>query len=128
MKATLTTVRGAALCAAAAALLAAGAATPSHAAEPVAQVASSCSLAGSYGKLGPTYAYQLKVTRTSCATGKKVIRALHNCTGGRRGHCHHRVLGYACSEKRSYGVSQFDSSVHCSRGSRHVSYVYSQNF
>ena len=76
----------------------------------MASAARSCSLAGSYSKLGPTYAYQLKVLHTTCATGKRVIRAWDTCrkrSGGRRGHCHHRVLHYACTESRSTGFASF---------------------
>jgi hypothetical protein len=114
--------RRAALALAGAVLLAAAGASPAH--------ARSCSLAGDYGKLGPTYASQLRVSNTSCSTGKKVIRALHSCDishGGRRGHCPHRVLGYRCSERRSYGFASFDASVRCTRGTRRVNYVYQQN-
>lgn len=117
---------------AAAALLCAAAPAPAQAADaPVASAARACSLAGSYSKLGPTYAYQLKVTATSCTTGKRVIRAWHTCrlrSGGRRGHCHHRVLHFACTETRSTGFASFVARVRCHSGIRRVSYVYNQNF
>ena len=77
-----------ALVLAAAGLLAVGVATPSQATGPAASASRTCSLAGSYRTLGPTYANQLRVTGTSCSTGKNVIRAWHNCRlaqGGRRG-------------------------------------------
>jgi hypothetical protein len=114
-----------------AALLCAGPVASAHASGPVASAARSCSLAGSYSKLGPTYAYQLRVLHTTCATGKRVIRAWDTCrkrSGGRRGHCHHRVLHYACTESRSTGFASFVARVHCHYGIRRVSWVYNQNF
>jgi hypothetical protein len=114
-----------------AAALCAGPVASAQADGPVASAARACSLAGSYSKLGPTYAYQLKVTATSCSTGKRVIRAWHSCrlrSGGRKGHCHHSVLHFACTEARSTGFASFVARVRCHSGVRRVSYVYNQNF
>lgn len=80
--------------------------------------------------MGPTYVTSLSVTGVSCATGKQVVRAYYKCrvrSGGVKGYCHSKVLGYACSEKRS-GISvQFDAKVNCVNGSRRVYHTYTQN-
>lgn len=114
------------------AALASAAVVPAHgaAASPTAHASRSCSLAGSYRSLGPTYVTSLSVRNTSCATGKRVVRAYYRCriaSGGRRGRCHHRVLGFRCSERRSSSPVQFDARVTCSSGSRRVTHVYTQN-
>jgi hypothetical protein len=95
---------------------------------PQVHAARSCHLS-SYEQrhLGATYVTSLRVRNTSCRTGKKVVRAFNSCRGSARGRCHHRVLGYACSESRS-GISvQFNSKVSCKNGGRRVNFTYTQN-
>lgn len=97
---------------------------------PQATAAKTCSLAGSYSRLGPTYVQSLAVRNTSCATGKSVVRAFYSCrrAHGRKGRCTRKVLGYSCSERRSTGYAQFVGKVSCRRGIRRVAHTYSQNF
>ena len=98
--------------------------------QPVAHAARACSLAGKYMSLGPTYVEQLNVSRTSCATGVKVIKAYNRCrlkAGGVKGYCRPRVLGFRCSEKRSSGPVQFIASVRCTSGRQVVTFSYSEN-
>jgi hypothetical protein len=106
-------------------------ATDAGAATPGAHAAGSCSTGSGRG-LGPTYAFRLSVSHTSCRNGRKLIRAYYNCRrshGGRRGHCR-GVLGYRCSERRYNqlkGVS-FDARVRCSKGGgRRINHTYTQN-
>lgn len=80
--------------------------------------------------LGPSYVTSLSVTNTGCTTGKDVVKAYYECrihNGGKRGHCNHTVLGYSCSERRSGIKIQFDATVNCYRGKRHVLHTYVQN-
>jgi hypothetical protein len=80
--------------------------------------------------MGASYVTSLHVTKTSCSTGKAVVRAFNACrhhSGGAAGHCHHKVKHYSCSEHRA-GISvQYDSSVTCKRGARRVKFTYTQN-
>jgi hypothetical protein len=106
-------------------------ATDAGAATPGAQAAKHCSTGSGRG-LGPTYAFRLSVSHTSCRNGRRLIRAYNSCRrhhGGRRGHCR-GVLGYRCSEHRFNqlkGVS-FDAKVRCSKsGGRRINHTYTQN-
>jgi hypothetical protein len=117
---TLLTV-GAALAAAMPALSAADAEV--HAAK-------SCSIKGQERSLGPSYVTSMSVSRTSCATGKSVVKAYHSCrfaNGGKRGRCTRKVMGYACSEKRSGIKVQFNAKVTCKKGRARVNHSYTQN-
>ncbi|MBA3329133.1 MAG: hypothetical protein H0T43_12615 [Solirubrobacterales bacterium] len=80
--------------------------------------------------LGPTYLTKLSVTRTSCRTGLRVVRAYYRCrvrNGGRDGRCRSRVLTYRCTERRFNTIStQFDARVTCSKGSARVLHTYTQ--
>ncbi|MDQ6849286.1 MAG: hypothetical protein M3070_04785 [Actinomycetota bacterium] len=99
-------------------------------AQPVARAAGSCSLVGKYRTLGPTYADSLSVSGTSCATGVNLIKAYNSCrlkAGGRKGHCHSKVLGFSCSEKRSSSGVQFIGTVRCTKGRAVVTFAYNEN-
>jgi hypothetical protein len=89
-----------------------------------------CSLRGAYTKLGPSYVTSLRVDHTSCHFGKRLVRDYDKCrrrSGGARGRCHSKVLGYRCTERRT-GISvQFDAKVTCARGDRRVRFTYVQN-
>jgi hypothetical protein len=102
----------------------------STAAGPSAHAAKSCGTGSGRG-LGPTYAYKLTVSHTSCRNGRKLIRAYNTCRhhhGGKRGHCS-GVLGYHCSQRILDKSSvQFDARVRCKKGGgRRINHVYTQN-
>jgi hypothetical protein len=87
-----------------------------------------CSI-GDPGSYGTTYVTSIGVHRVTCSKGKKVIRAYHKCrraSGGAKGRCHHRVLRFRCSERRTVGHGQFTAKVTCTRGSRRVRHTYTQ--
>src|SRR6266513_3983108 len=99
--------RSSALIAALALVTALVAASAAGAAGPTGQASRNCST-GSGRHLGPTYAFQLSVSHTSCRNGKKLIRAYNDCRhrhGGKKGHCG-GVYGYHCSERR-FNKSRF---------------------
>ena len=106
-------VRTGGLVAAAAALLVLALVTAGGAVagSPQARAAGNCHLSTYEQRhLGATYVTSLRVRKTSCRTGKKVVKAFNSCRGSARGRCHHKVRRYSCSEKRS-GISvQFDST------------------
>lgn len=100
------------------------------AAAPAQAATRSCDIRKEAGKFGPTYVTQLKVTNTSCAAGKDVVRAFHRCrkaSGGIKGRCRKPVLGYSCSERRSSIPTQITGVVTCKKGTRRVNHSYSQN-
>jgi hypothetical protein len=105
---------------------AAGAATA-----PVASATGGCTLGNKGRTLGPTYVTQLSVSHTSCATGMKVIRAYNHCrlaSGGVKGYCRSKVLGFRCSEHRPQSSSiQFIAKVRCTKGRAVVTFTYSEN-
>jgi hypothetical protein len=107
------------------------AAAAGAAAVPVASAASGCTLGNKGRTLGPTYVTQLTVSHTSCATGMKVIKAYNHCrlaSGGVKGYCHSKVLGFRCSEKRPQtGLIAFIAKVHCTNGRAVVNFTYSEN-
>ena len=97
-------------------------------AAPRAHAAGGCHLS-SYEQrhMGATYVTSLRVRHTSCSTGKDVVRAFNKCRKGPRGHCHHRVKHFKCTEHRR-GISvQFNSTVNCTRGAKRVHFTYTQN-
>jgi hypothetical protein len=128
------TIAGASVAACAALALAfslTSAAAAGAATAPVASAAGGCNLAGKYRTLGPTYVEQLSVSHTSCATGVNVIKAYNHCrlaSGGAKGYCHSKVLGFRCSEQRPQtGPIQFIAKVHCTSGRAVVNFTYSEN-
>jgi hypothetical protein len=101
------------------------AAIPAHAATR------SCNVQRDSDKYGPSYITSLKVTNTSCATGKKVVRAFHRCRhshGGVKGRCPKStsILGYHCTETRSSIATQLTGKVTCRRGTRRVVHTYTE--
>lgn len=81
---------------------------------------------------GSGYFTSLRVSHTSCRTGRKVALAHYRCRRkhGVRGHCHHRVLRFRCRESRPSSAripTQYSARVTCTRGSRRVVFVYQQN-
>lgn len=82
---------------------------------------------------GNGYFTSLKVSRTTCATGKSVALAWYKCRikHGIRGHCHQRVLGFSCKEQRKaewMTPTEFNALVTCTKkGHRKVVHTYQQN-
>jgi len=115
-------------------LLSAGFAAP-------AQAATTCKLSVRASQsLGPTYVVTsrtsgtpgYRVTRTSCTTGRRVVKAFHSCRlrKGKKGRCTTRVLGYSCTDRRDPGLASdfsFDGDVVCRRGDARVTHHYTQN-
>lgn len=101
------------------------------AAAPSAAAARDCDVQRDSGKYGPSYVTSLKVTNTSCANGKKVVRAFHRCRkahGGIKGRCPRKtsILGYRCRETRQAIGTQFTGKVTCTAGTRRVVHTYTQ--
>jgi hypothetical protein len=118
------------------AVLAIGAAAlpaSSTGAAPVATASKACSLKGQYRHFPPaSYVTSLHVRHTTCARGKKVIRAYHRCRanhGGANGQCPNRVFGYRCTEGKRQRVPgvQYNATVSCHKGIRKVTSTYTQN-
>jgi hypothetical protein len=90
----------------------------------------SCDISGKERQLGPTYVTSLRVKGVSCSTGVRVVRRYYKCrlkTGGRRGRCHRRVVGFSCHEKRLEAIkTEFDARVTCKRGRSRVWHNYTQ--
>lgn len=118
-------------------LLSAGLAVPA-----ASQAATTCKLSVRKSQtLGPTYVVTsskptarpgYRVTKTSCATGLKVVKAFHACRlkKGKKGRCTTKVLGYSCTDKRDpalAGPLSFDGDVVCRRGDARVMHHYTQN-
>ena len=99
---------------------------PAPAADPIAQAARSCS-APDYP--GQGYFTSLRVTRTSCTSGKKVALAHYRCRvrKGLKGRCTKRVRRYRCTEKRNSIPTQIDARVTCRKGSAKVVFSYQQD-
>ena len=114
--------RSFAVAAALAALLALGATVAG--ARPAAHASRSCA-PGKYP--GQGYFTSLQVSRVSCATGKRVMRAHYTCRTkhGRKGRCP-SVLGYRCTETRRSIPTEYTSRVTCKRGTKKVVYTYEQ--
>jgi hypothetical protein len=90
-------------------------ATGAFAHAPQARIAGSCGVGSGHG-YGYTYLTSLKVTRTSCSTGKSVAKH------------HGHVKGWKCSTKRlATSPVQYEARVTCKSGSRQVIWTFSQN-
>lgn len=77
----------------------------------------------------PTYNLTVKVSGTSCATGKRVIKAFHACRSVNGVRCARKVLSsWSCSGKKTSSIpTQFEASVTCRYGSRRVTSTFQQN-
>lgn len=99
----------------------------------VSGAATTCKLSLSAARsMGPTYVTQLKVTRTSCANGRKVAKAYHTCRlkKGKTGRCSTKVLRYTCTDRRPSAEripTQYTGYVTCKRGSARVTHSYQQD-
>jgi hypothetical protein len=95
------------------------------AASPAATAAKGCSV-GDSRSYGTTYVLKISVSGTSCRSGKRLIRAFHECRPGKSGRCS-RVSRHSCSESRFDRIStQYSSRVTCRRGDRVVKHTYQQ--
>jgi hypothetical protein len=108
-------------------------AAPASAATHVAKSARSCHLTPHEQRhLGTSYVTSLHVSHTGCSTGKKVVKAFHQCrhkNGGPAGHCNHAVRHFKCSERRYNKLPnvQYDGTVTCKHGAKLVKSTYTQN-
>jgi hypothetical protein len=110
-------------------LLGAALAVPAAAhAAPHAHAARTCSVRGKERKLGTTYVTSVTASGVSCSTALSFVKAYHACRHrhGAAGKCPH-LQGYTCTEKRESIPTQYDSRATCTRGSRRISQVYTQN-
>ncbi|HUR84715.1 MAG TPA: hypothetical protein VMY78_05165 [Solirubrobacteraceae bacterium] len=78
------------------------------------------------------YFTDLKVTKVSCATGRRFVKAYYTCRTekgkGIKGRCTRKVLGYSCKETRgTASLTEFNAVVSCKRGARKISHHYQQN-
>lgn len=101
-------------------------------ASPEATAARKCHLTSKQQRgLGATYVLTLRVSGTTCANGRKVVKAYHKCRfahGGRDGRCKSRVFGYRCEERRFNKIpSQYDARARCKKSGREIFHVYTQN-
>jgi hypothetical protein len=104
-------------------------AAPAVAAPATAQAARACA-PPKYP--GSGYFTSLRVSGTSCSTGRKVALAHYRCrrAHGVRGYCRHRVLHFRCTESRPSSArtkTEYNARVTCKRGSRRVVFTYQQN-
>ena len=79
---------------------------------------------------GATYLVQLKVSGVNCATGLKVEKAWQTCRRSTAGHmtCKKTVLGYRSTQKvLDSSKTQYDAKVTAKRGSKVVTFIYTQN-
>lgn len=95
------------------------------------QASKSCGLSAKEGRsLGATYVTSLSVKKVSCSKGKSVAKAFNACrraNGGAKGRCNSKVGGgYKCTESRNSIPSQISSKVNCKRGSKKVSFRFTQ--
>jgi hypothetical protein len=97
---------------------------PAAGAGPVATASKSCSV-GDSRSYGTTYVISIKASNTSCRNARRLIRAYHDCRPGKSGKCP-SVKGYSCSERRTRGATQYDSTVTCRKGSKTVKHTYTQ--
>lgn len=81
-----------------------------------AHVASSCSVGSGVHVDGYTYLYSIKVSRTSCSTGKNVVKH------------HGSVRGWHCSTKTlANSPTQVQARETCKSGSKSVVWTYAKN-
>lgn len=99
----------------AATALATGATGAAARSAPQASAAGSCSVGSGYG-YGYSYLTSLRVTDTSCATGRSLAKH------------HGHVRGWSCHGRRlDTSPVQYDERVTCRSGQRQVVWTYTQN-
>jgi hypothetical protein len=98
------------------------------AAGPPAQAAKTCSVGNGRG-YGTTKVTYLRVSGTSCRSGRKLVKAFHACRPGKKGKCGNHLLGWSCTESRYHQRKHsYRSRVSCARGGKRVKHNYTQNF
>jgi hypothetical protein len=96
-------------------LIAAAVAATTSSARPAAHAAGRCNT-GSRRNLGYTYVTSLKVSRTSCSNGKKLVKH------------HGKLAGWHCSRKLlDRSPVQFDARMTCKSGGRNVTWTFTQD-
>lgn len=116
----------------AAALLGAVALFAPSAGASAASASGSCNISGIQRAYGHNmYLDALKTHRTSCRTGRKVVKGYTKCRykhGGLNGRCPNKVKRYKCGEgKRTVAPHiQYSVNVSCHRGARKVKFTYTQ--
>jgi uncharacterized membrane protein len=77
---------------------------------------------------GDGYFTSLKVTGTSCKSGKKVALDHYRCRikHGKKGRCP-SIDGYKCTEHREGISTEYNSRTTCKKGTRKVVFTYQQN-
>jgi beta-lactamase class A len=89
----------------------------------------SCDISSVADRLGPTSVTSLKVSHLRCGRGISVVRAFQSCrlANGESGRCVRLVArGYACSEIRSNGPTQFTATATCKKDRATVVHRYTQ--
>jgi hypothetical protein len=78
---------------------------------------------------GSGYFTSLTVTRTTCATGRRVALAYYRCRikHGRAGRCHHAVLRFTCREIRMSIPTEIDARVTCRHLRQRIVHTYQQD-
>jgi hypothetical protein len=106
-----------------------GCATVAQAQKGTARQSATCHLGKDGRRLGATYVTSLSVSRVSCSTGKRVVKAYNACRrahGGVKGKCPRKVLGYRCSEHRDSIPTEITARVSCKASARRVRFNYEQ--
>jgi hypothetical protein len=88
-----------------------------------------CDISKVSDRLGPTSVTSLKVLHVRCDRAISVVRAFHNCrlANGTSGRCVRLVKGYACSEIRTNGPTQFSATATCKKDRATIVHRYTQN-
>jgi hypothetical protein len=93
-----------------------------------AEAAKSCDVGSGRG-YGTTRVTLLKVSGTSCRSGRKLVRAFHACRPGKKGKCGAHLLGWSCTESRYHQRKHsYRSRVVCALGGKRVRHNYTQKF
>lgn len=108
-------------CALSGVLALAAAGTAAAGESPGVSAAGKCHLSSHFQRhSGPSYVTSLSVRRTSCRTGKAVVRSYHRHRGHVSGwSCHRRILDRS--------PAQYDARVTCRRGGKRAVWTYTEN-
>ena len=93
-----------------------------------AEAAKTCDVGSGRG-YGTTKVTYLKVSGTSCRSGRKLVRAFHACRPGKKGKCGKHLLAWSCTESRyRQRKHSYRSRVVCAQGGKRVRHNYTQRF
>jgi hypothetical protein len=89
--------------------------------------AATCSGLGKYPSSKGGYFTRLTVKHISCSGGKAVMRGHYRCRTkhGIKGKCP-SFNGWRCTEKRQSSPTEYNARVTCKKGTRVVTYYYTQ--